>query len=152
MQVTASSVFGDTDEFSAQFAPQLAIDGKFSDNDNGFYQSNSQQHPWFKAVFYSTIRLTGVRLYNRQDCCGDQLKNVAIRAGITPIGESAGVITQNTYCGHFSGPGVNSSIHDIYCPFPINSNIVTIQIVEPGDQILELDEVQFITEGRDMYK
>ena len=101
-----------------------------------------------KTEFKHTIKLAGVRLYNRRNCCGNRLKNIMVRAGRTRIGDDySGIITQNTFCGNFTGPGANSGVYVVTCPSPIIANVITIQIVQSGNQTLHLDEVEFITEG-----
>ena len=132
----------------ANWGPQLAVDGKISKSSIGFYDSGSKQNPWLKTEFDQTITLGGIRLYNRQDCCGDRLKNIRVRAGTTRIPDDySGIIAQNTFCGNFIGPGENSGVYVVTCQSPIIADIITIQIVKSGNQVLQLDEVEFIKEG-----
>ena len=121
------------------------MDGKFSNKDSGYYHSTTSQTPWLKTEFDQTITLAGIRLYNRQNCCGNRLKNIMVRAGTTKIPDNySGIITQNTFCGNFTGPGANSGVYVITCQSPIIADVITIQIVQSGDQTLQLDEIEFI--------
>ena len=95
-------------------------------------------------IFDHTIRLTGVKIYNRQNCCGDRLKSVEVRAGINSVeADYKGRITANSLCGTFVGPGKDAGVYTITCNTPIHANIVTLQIVESGEQTLQLDEVTY---------
>ena len=139
VKATASSVW-------LNYVPQFAIDSKFSYENKGFFHSEQQRTPWFKAELSRTITLIGVRVHNRRDCCGDRLNNIMVRAGTTRLQDNyAGIITQNIFCGNFTGPGVQSEAYVITCQSPIPANVITLQIVKSGDQILQLDEVEFIT-------
>ena len=90
------------------------------------------------------IRLTGNKIYNRQNCCGDRLKSVEVRAGIHPVeADYKGRITANSLCGTFVGPGADAGVYTITCNTPIYAKIVTLQIVESGKQTLKLDEVTY---------
>jgi hypothetical protein len=145
IKATASSVYGDS---TATLGPQFAVDGLFSTTYEGpFYHSAISQHPWLKIEFDQAVTLTGIRLYNRQDCCGDRLNNIMVRAGSSRIPDDySGIITQNTLCGNFTGPGENAGVYVVTCKYPIIADVITIQIVKSGNQILQLDEVEFITE------
>ena len=129
--------------------PYFAIDGKFSNGDTGFYHSAHEEYPWHMTVFENTMNLTAVKIHNRRNCCGERLHHVQIRAGRTAIDANhSGLITQNTLCGSFDGPGVDAGVYTISCKAPINANVVTIQIVDTGAQYLGLDEVEFLTNGK----
>ena len=96
-------------------------------------------------IFDQPILLEGVKIYNRQDCCGNRLKSVEVRVGKQTIDTNfKGKITENSLCGTFVGPGVNAGVHKVTCNPPIVGNIVTLQIVESGNQVLQLDEVEYI--------
>ena len=96
-------------------------------------------------IFNQPTRIEGVEIYNRQDCCGNRLKSVEVRVGKQTIDANFnGKITANSLCGTFVGPGVNAGVHTVTCNPPIVGNIVTLQIVESGNQVLQLDEVEYI--------
>ena len=91
------------------------------------------------------IILSGITIHNRQDCCGDRLKAIEIRAGEDLIADDhSGPIEENTKCGTFDGPGRTGGVHTIICDRPIAARIVTIQIKRPGNQVLNLDEIQLL--------
>ena len=96
-------------------------------------------------IFDQPIRLVGVKIYNRKDCCGNRLKSVEVRAGKKTIDANCnGKITRNVLCGTFAGPGATGREYTVTCNHPIDASIVTLQIVESGNQFLSLDEVEYI--------
>ena len=130
---------------SDKWGPHLAIDGKYSSTNEGLYISENETYPWHMRMFDQPMRLVGVKIYNRKDCCGNRLKSVEVRAGKQIIDANFnGKIKANTLCGTFDGPGVDRGVYTVTCLHPIEANIVTLQIVESGHQILELDEVEYI--------
>ena len=127
------------------YGPQLAIDGKFCNERVGFYHSIKENYPWHMRVLGDEILLTGVKLHNRQDCCGNRLKSVEVRAGKHVIEVNyKGKITANDVCGTFDGPGKNGGVHTVMCEYPISASVITLQIIETGEQILQLDEIDYI--------
>ena len=145
MTATASTILNSD---QAEFGPQLAIDGKFSRANTGYYHGTTTSYPWYQTVFDRTVNINGIRIYNRYSCCGNRLKHIEVRAGRTEIAANySGNIAQNTFCGSFIGPGANGGVYTINCDSPIEANVITIQIVEAGDQVLQLDEVEFIILG-----
>ena len=92
-----------------------------------------------------------VIIINRKDCCGDRLKDVEVRVGISGIGETKqGVITENSFCGNYSGPGSNGERIVIDCMEAIESKYVTLQLMTDEKTILNLAEVEVY--GKGMYR
>ena len=137
--VVASSVYG------KEWGAHQAIDGKFSKYGFGYFHSAVEPYPWLMIRLNQGIILSGITIHNRQDCCGDRLKAIEIRAGEELIDEDhSGPIQENTKCGKFDGPGETGGVHTIICDRPIAARIVTIQIKRPGDQVLNLDEIELL--------
>ena len=92
------------------------------------------------------IHLTSVRIHNRYDGKGGRLRSVEVRAGKHALRTNhVGRINENTLCGKFLGPGETAGIYTVTCDSPIDASVVTLQIVESGRQILQLDEIDFLT-------
>ena len=137
--VIASSVYG------KEWGAHQAIDGKFSKDGFGYFHSAVEPYPWLMIRLNQGIILSGITIHNRQDCCGDRLKAIEIRAGEELIDEGhSGLIEENTKCGKFDGPGETGGVHTIICDRPIAARIVTIQIKRSGNQVLNLDEIELL--------
>ena len=157
LEATASSVcenvncaFGN----SALYEPQLAIDGKISTNNSGFYQSaepedpNYKPFPWFQIqILRSPQVVTGLVIVNRYNTGGDRLKDVEIRAGLDPVPNGfTGLLTVNKQVASFAGPGVAGETYFINFDSPIYAEYVTIQITD-NNGILQLNEVTLVYKG-----
>ncbi|GIM16650.1 hypothetical protein Vretimale_19257, partial [Volvox reticuliferus] len=82
----ASSVFG------TSYGPENAIDGtipSLGSNSSTFISGNSSEH-WLSIDFGEQMTVSQVTLYNRMDCCGEQLYNAEFRLG------GAAVFTNNS--------------------------------------------------------
>jgi len=84
-----------------------------------------------------------VKIINRKNCCGDRLKNLDVRAGLSKVDENKqGIITENRICGHYKGPGSNGETIVINCKEAIKSRYVTIQLMTNQKSTLSLAEVE----------
>ena len=106
-------------------------------------------YPWFVAKFSSTVKLVSIKIWNRQDCCGERLQNVEVRAGTIAIDPAfSGRITANTLCGSFVGPGATSGVYTITCQTPIVANLVSLQTIDSTDSYIQAAELEFATAGK----
>ena len=146
--MSSSSVYGSIDNHG----PLLAVDGKISDTDGGFFHSDSERYPWFQIKFSATKTISTVTIVNRKDSNGWRLKDVEIRAGMAGVDPSFTKkrIQVNPICGTFPGPGNDGGTYTILCEAPIKANYVTVQIVPniefPNllpESILQINELTF---------
>ena len=91
------------------------------------------------------MKLSGVKITNRKDCCGSRLSDVEVRAGNTALQSNfTGKITANKICGKFEGPGRNGENYTIDCEEEIMAEYVTIQIID-DNALLNISEIQIQT-------
>ena len=118
------------------YPPEQAIDGNIA---KGFKSNdNPECYPWLMVQLtneYQSVNLQSVKIFNRVDCCGDQLRDIEVRAGTTKLlPDHRGRIPYNVWGGEFKGPGVTGNAYTINCNpayTPIQASVVTIQIM-PG--------------------
>ena len=122
-----------------------AIDDKI---DGNFYHSELEDFPWYQYQLPEKRNISGLYLVNREDCCGERLHSVEIRAGFEPATETnKGVPLSdiNTLCGVFEGPGVTGEQYKVMCENgPIEALYITIQIM--GKEYLQISEIELIGE------
>lgn len=147
-QITASSVKLDDTEL---FGPQYANDGLLSTYDKHLFISTQEDYPWIQWQLPTRIRITGVSIANRNDCCGYHLKNVEVRAGIIGVNSTfKGNITVNDVCGTFEGPGRHRQEYKVNCNSTLLASYITVQIMDQS-AILQINELKYTTESRALF-
>ena len=71
---------------------------------SGFFHSKWEHNPWLDIQLTEPTYVTSLSIINRKDCCGGRLKNIEIRAGISPN-------ISNEFIGRITGPGVTGDVH-----------------------------------------
>ena len=138
-QFRCSSVYNNPTEFG----PQMAANGKISNNANSFYHSANEMHPWLEVKLPSSILISSLTIINRQDACWERLKNLQIRAGMEAVPEGFTARTKgrdgdktldvNSPCGYFAGPGQRSAEGPVIMfDQPVLAQYITLQILEFG--------------------
>ena len=137
-EARGSSVYSNVN----QFGPKFAIDGEVSNKNHIFFHSELEMHPWLEVKFPFPVLISSVTIINRKDSCWDRLRNVEVRAGMTPVPEGFTAVYRglqsnkklevNTPCGHFEGParGFVSEGYTIVFDRPTLAQYITLQILE----------------------
>ena len=124
------------------WGPKCAIDGEVSDTDCFYFHSDVEMHPWLEVRFPSPVLISSVTIINRKNSCWARLRNVEVRAGMTPVPDgftardrghdSNKKLQVNNQCGHFEGPsrGFVSEEHTIVFDRPTLAQYVTLQILD----------------------
>ena len=120
------------------------------------FQSRFQKDPWIQWHLYSPQVITGIMINTRRDSDDStnprvELQNVTVRAGNFSINSTfKGVITKNTLCGVFEGPG-NASItkYTINCTKAIMARYITVQMLG-NYTALQINEMDVIKEPHAM--
>ena len=90
------------------------IDGVVSRNVKNFFHSELEDYPWLQWRLPRQVKMNGIIITTRFDCCGARLRDVEIRAGKSSIGNGyKGPIKGNEMCGKFPGPGETGREHTI---------------------------------------
>ena len=78
MELTSSSVF---ENDTKRWGPDFVIDGVISHNVKSFFHSELEDYPWLQWHLPRQVKMLGITLTTRFDCCGSRLRDVEIRAG-----------------------------------------------------------------------
>ena len=125
------------------YSPRFAIDGKISDIGRHFYHSKREDFPWFQLRIPEGY-VSGVEIVARSDCCGNRLKNIEIRAGMTSVPDGfKGQLTVNTKVGFFPGPASNGQTFIISFDKRVLAKYITLQNIGE-DVLLEINEVTIL--------
>ena len=139
-EARGSSVYGKNNLHN--WGPKFAIDGEVSNNDYFYFHSDHEMHPWLEVRFPSPVLISSVTIINRKNGCWARLRNVEVRAGMTPVPDgfterdrghdSNKKLQVNNQCGHFEGPsrGFVSEGHTIVFDRPTLAQYVTLQILD----------------------
>ena len=85
---------------------------------------------------------------NRRDGYGNRLKNLEIRVGSEAINKlKTGMITKNTLCAIYAGPGGNGEIITIKFKTPTDGKYVTLQLKD-NPTIMNIAEVEVFGQGK----
>ena len=137
-EARGSSVYSNVN----QFGPKFAINGEVSNKNHLFFHSELEMHPWLEVKFPFPVLISSVTIINRKDSCWGRLRNVEVRAGMTPVPEGFTAVYRglqsnkklevNTRCGYFEGParGFVSEGYTIVFDRPIQAQYITLQILE----------------------
>jgi len=129
--------------FSGNWGPELAINGKISGNDAGYFHSQLENQPWLEVKFPSPILISSLTIINRQNACWERLGNLEIRAGMEAVPEGFTArerefhadkhLEVNTRCGYFAGPA-QRSVEGPVITFdqPTLAQYITLQILGEG--------------------
>ena len=85
-------------------------------------------------MHFETIELTSITIINRKDGCGERLKDVEVRAGMSPG-------LDNDVVGTFTGPGTTGGVHTIRFNRKVKASYIVIQI--KGTGILQVNGIRF---------
>ena len=101
--------------FPGKYGKKFIIDGHISDSWTKFYVSASARYPWVELEFSNTEMIARIEIVNRYDCCGENLKDVVIRAGMNPLPHTVGSgwLTINGKVGSFKGPSTSKKTENI---------------------------------------
>ena len=129
-----------------KYGPSFADDGVRTRGDDSFFFSRFERNPWLQWHLHDKTVVTGVTISTRRDCCGENLKNVTIRAGLQSLPHSyKGIIKNNTLCGVFEGPGNTSMSYTINCTSAILADYITLQMMGNYTS-LQINELAVVTE------
>ena len=127
------------------WGPEFVIDGVISHNVKSVFHSELEDYPWLQWRLPRQVKLRGITITTRYDCCGDRLRDVEIRAGKMATKDGyKGPLKLNELCGKFPGPGETGKEHTITCGQTITSDYITIQILDDR-AILALNEIRLET-------
>ena len=104
--------------------PSFPISNLLDGNPDTFYHSddkNTENQPWVQLELEQGSVVHNVKITNRDNCCGDRLKNIEVWVGNTNKDWS-----KNTLCKKFDGPGTNGQVLTLECTKAIPGRYVTM--------------------------
>ena len=123
------------------FPPINCFDGIL---DNFCHTSDEgEPNPWLSIKLPLSVWIERVRVYNREDCCGDRFRQaVAIVGSISPEANQQ-IFNNGTQLGEmFPGGLADGATHDFEGDIPLYGNVVTIQL--RVTEIINLREVNVV--------
>ena len=140
-EARGSSVYRNNSDL---WGPKFAIDGEMSDSDYLYFHSELEMYPWLEVKFPSPVLISYVAIINRKNGFWARLRNVEIRAGMTPVPDEFTAhengnrrnkeIQVNSRCGYYKGPAnrfINKG-HIVKFEKPTLAQYITFQILEEG--------------------
>ena len=122
----SSSIYTDNKD---GWGPQLAWD-----EDSKVFHSKPEDKPWLRIQLNRPTTITSVTIVNRKECCGDRLKNLAIRGGMSND-------LTNPVIGQFMGPGTTGGRYEIVLNNPLKVLYLSFQLKDNGG-ILQIDGIK----------
>jgi hypothetical protein len=104
------------------------------------FHSALEVQPWFQLEFVEAMHVTVIIFTNRMDSKGERFKNIAIHVGDQPA--VIGALIANPECAFFVGPSATGNIEHIMCTEPLTGRYVQLQMRDPSEQYLQIDEIE----------
>lgn len=132
---SASSVYGNN---YALWNPVFATDGLYSfQNGIEIFASEWETAPWIMITLDGPLVISFVRVYNRDDCCGDRFHDVAFE-----VSTDGASFEQR---GFFKGPGVNGQVVEILFENPTIGKFIRLRITQGSQNLINLNEIEVYT-------
>ena len=103
--------------------------------------TNEESGPWWMVDFGRQVKISGLRVYNRGDCCQEHLQGFSVYIGNSTLG----TVGSNAACATYqNAPMVSPFWKDIGCLMPLTGRYLYIH---SSTRLLFLAEVQVYGEG-----
>ena len=131
----ASSVYGPV---TGAYGPAKVID---NDLENIFASlPPGEIDPWLQIELEYVAAINTVIIYNRRHCCGDRMKNVALRVGLTKFTKGM-ELDNNEICATYEGPGSDGEEIIINCSSTMIGQYVSVHLMLDTPGILNFSEI-----------
>ena len=102
--------------------------------------SPGEMNPWLQIELEYVANVNHVVIHNRKDCCGERMKNVALRVGLTKFTNGMELKNDET-CATYEGPGSDGEKIIINCSRKMKGQYVSIHLMQNTPAILHLNEI-----------
>ena len=131
----ASSVYG---PITGAYGPPKAMD---NDLETIFHSDVAgEMDPWLQIELEYVATVHQVIIINRKDCCGNSMKNVALRVGLIKFTKGMD-LKDDEICAKYQGPGKNGEKIEIKCSSPMKGEYVSIHLIEHTPAKINLMEI-----------
>ena len=119
--------------------PDKAID---NDIETTFHSLTSPKdlNPWLQIELEYVANVNHVIIHNRKSCCGERMKNVALRVGLTKFTKGMEV-KNDEICATYEGPGSDGEKIIINCSSEMKGQYLSIHLMQNTPAILNLNEI-----------
>ena len=126
------------------------IENLIDENEFTFYSSGrkTKDKKWIQIELSEENTVHYIKIRNRRDCCGERFSNAEVRVGNNKVLKDnyEKTIKQNEICNSFIGTAKTGQLIDITCASPLHGVFVTIQILDPDVEEINLAEVEIFGE------
>ena len=131
----ASSVYGPV---TGAYGPAKVID---NDLENIFASlPPGEIDPWLQIELEYVAAINTVIIYNRRHCCGDRMKNVALRVGLTKFTKGM-ELNNNEICATYQGPGSDGEEIILNCSSTMMGQYVSIHLMLDTPGYLNFNQI-----------
>ena len=129
----------DASSAHSNYPPSQAID---NDKDTMFHSDNTidKTNPWLQIELEYVATVHQAIIINRKDCCGNSMKNVALRVGLIKFTKGMD-LKDDEICAKYQGPGTNGEKIEIKCSSPMKGQYVSIHLIEHTPAKINLMEI-----------
>ena len=92
------------------FTADRCIDGHI---DNFCHTTNHHPFPWLAMEYVGSITVVNIKIYNRNDCCGDKTKDLEVYVSNTLPHTAQERFPEGNKLGSFKGPGTNGEVIEL---------------------------------------
>ena len=123
-----------------KFPPSQAIDNDIDTMYHTGEGPNDRTNPWLQIELGYAATVHQVIIINRKNCCGNDLKNVALRVGLIKFTKGMD-LKDDEICAKYQGPGTNGEKIEIKCSSPMKGQYVSIHLIEHTPAKINLMEI-----------
>ena len=111
--------------------------------------NSHEKHPWFAIDILVPKNITQVKIVERKDRDAHRTNNIEVRVGnsrpFLPWTNGNTIISFNTVCGFFEGPGIIKEESTVKCLFPIVGRYITLQRNSSATDPINWSEIRLVS-------
>ena len=128
---------------SGEFPAERCIDGREGGSRSGsMCHTGGEKAPWLALDFGAQVLVERIVINNRDDCCGDRLRNVEVRVADQLPDSGQEMFKGGRPLATFKGPAKNREVVSLTSNAEFGGRFLIVQINNsPGTGYLNLNEV-----------
>ena len=131
-------------KYSGNYPAEKCIDGVVSGGKSNLCHTSAlkgEKTPWLALDFGGVVSVEKVVINNRDDCCGDRLRDAEIRVANQLPSPAQEMFRGGQLLGIFKGPAKNGEEVTLTSSTELRGRFVIVQINSKGNGIINLHEV-----------